>query len=147
MLMKKTAFLLFLLPVVSFLSSCGHAVNDAGNAAGKTASEFVKGVGKGIDDAMEIKLKTPPALSEQGLTLGKSTVSSADEGTDNVLSVYVIYGKDFNGKLTAKVYDVKKNEIGRAAVSVVGKANDASYVTFEFPKQTNIDSDDEITIE
>lgn len=145
--MKKTAHFLFLIPAASLLFSCGHAVNDAGNAAGKTASEFVKGVGKGIDAATEVKLQLPQALTEAGLTFGKSTVSSANEGTDNVLDVYVIYKKEFSGTLTAKVFDVKKEEIGRATATVQGKANDANYVTFTFPKQTNIDSDDEVIIE
>ncbi len=149
--MIKTLNYFLALPIMLLFSCSGHSVkekiNTVGDAAGQTAGEFFKGVGKGVDKVLEVKITSPASIADKGLQLGKSTVTSANEGTDNVLNVYAIFTKTFSGKLTAKVFDLKNNEIGRAAVEVTGKADDAQYVTFEFDKHTNIDSDFKITIE
>ena len=142
---------IFFLSVLTVLFSCNSSVkekiNTVGDAAGETAGEFFKGVGKGIDNAMEIKIVSPAYISQRGLEFSKTTIASTSEGTDNLLNVYVIFKKDFKGKLSSKVFDASGHETGRASADVEGKAGDAKYVDFEFDKRTNIDSDYKIVIE
>lgn len=140
-----------LLSALTILLSCNGSVkekiNTVGDAAGETAGEFFKGVGKGIDNAMQVKIVSPPYIAQRGLEFSRTTIAGAGEGTDNLLNVYVIFKKDFKGKLNSKVYDAEGHEAGRASAEVEGKAGDAKYVDFEFDKRTNIDSDYKIVIE
>ena len=148
--MKHIASILFL-SALTVLFSCNGTVkekiNTVGGAAGETAGEFFKGVGKGIDDAMQVTIVSPPYIARRGLEFSKTTIASTSEGTDNLLNVYVIFKKEFKGKLSSKVYDPEGHETGRTSVDVEGKAGDAKYVDFEFDKRTNIDSDYKIVIE
>ena len=143
---------LFLSALIFLVSACSHEsvkekVNTVGDAAGETAGEFLKGVGSGMDKAFEVKVSSPKYISDKGLEFSKVTINSAGEGIDNMLNVYVIFKKDFSGKLTAKVFDTKEKEVGRVALQVEGKAEDAKYIDFEFDPRTNIDSDFKIIIE
>jgi len=146
----KSRLHLLLLFALLFLFSCHSSVkekiNTVGDAAGETAGEFFKGVGKGIDNALEVKITHPKYITERGLEFGKTTVSS-NGGTDNVLSVYILFKKDFKGRLTSKVFDTKGQETGRTAADVEGKAGEARFTDFVFDTRTNIDSDYRITIE
>ncbi len=135
-----------------FVSSCSHEsvkekVNTVGDAAGETAGEFLKGVGSGMDKAFEVKVTSPKYISDKGLEFSKVNINSSGEGIDNLLNVYVIFKKDFSGKLTAKVFDTKDKEVGRVALQVEAKAEEAKYIDFEFDPRTNIDSDFKIIIE
>ena len=63
------------------------------------------------------------------------------------LVLYVIFNKDFDGKLTAKAFDEQNLEMGRSLVQLSGKQGDAKFIEFHFDKRTNIDSKNKLTIE
>ena len=128
-------------------SSIKEKINKVGDVAGQTAGEFIEGASKGVQKAFDVKIVLPEGLKEKGIEFGKSTVTSDSVGTDNLLLLYVIFNKDFEGKLTAKVFDDQSQEMGRASVNVSGKKDEAHYVEFHFDKRTNIDSKNKLTIE
>jgi hypothetical protein len=132
------------------LYSCGFGVkekvNSAGNAAGQVAGEFVEGAVQGASSAFDVKVDLAEKLEEKGIKLGKTTVSSDSTGTDNLLTVYVIFEKDFEGTVIAEVFDAKGMEMGRSVQNIRGKTKDAQFVDFRFDPRTNIDSNCKITI-
>jgi hypothetical protein len=150
----KSKGIRWLLPffLCALLISCSsrtvkEKINDAGDMAGQAAGEFAKGVGNGVTKAFEVDIHVSPVLGQKGIKQGKNTVSSDTTGTDNLLNAYLIFDKDFSGKITAKVVDGKSQEMGRTSTMVEGKAGDARFVDFHFDPRTNIDSDSRITIE
>ena len=137
---------------IVFITACSSSsikekINKAGDVAGQTAGEVIEGAVKGAKKAFDVTLVAPATLKEKGIAFGKATASSDSAGTDNMLILYVIFNKDFEGKLTAKAYDQQELEMGRALVTVSGKAGEARFVEFHFDKRTNIGSKDKLTIE
>ena len=127
--------------------SIKQKINKAGNIAGQATGEFVEGASKGIDKAFDVTIKVSQKLIDNGIELGKSTVTSDSTGVDNLLVIYVIFNKDFKGKLTSKAYDENSLEMGRTSVLVEGKKDEAKYIELHFDKRTNLDSKNKITIE
>ena len=147
--MKQFLVLIF---SVIFLFSCSNSsvndkINKVGEVVGEAGGHLAKGIGNGATQAFEVKIDLPLNLKEQGLSFGKITVGNDTSGNDNLLSVYFIFAKDFSGNLTAKVFDNKSMEMGRANILVEGKMNEAKFFDFHFDKRTNIDSDCKLTIE
>lgn len=146
--MKYISFLL----LISWMTSCSSSsvkehINKAGNAAGEAAGEFIEGASKGVVEAFDVEVSLSDALKNKGLELGKTEVSSGEEGHDNLLIAYVVFNKSFKGTLRAKAFDDKSSEIGRASVEVDTKKDDAMYLEFYFDKHTNIDSKNKLIIE
>lgn len=134
------------------ITACSSAdikekINKVGDVAGQTAGEFIEGATKGVQKAFDVTITLPKDLKEKGVEFGKATVSSDSVGTDNLLVIYVIFNKDFEGKLTAKVFDELSQEMGRSATTLSGKKDEAKFVEFHFDKRTNIDSKNLLTIE
>ena len=127
--------------------SIKQKINKAGNIAGQATGEFVEGASKGIVKAFDVTIKVSQKLIDNGIELGKSTVTSDSTGVDNLLVIYVIFNKDFKGKLTSKAYDENSLEMGRTSVLVEGKKDEAKYIELHFDKRTNLDSKNKITIE
>jgi hypothetical protein len=147
--MKK---IFFLISSVIFFAACSsesikEKINKAGDVAGQTAGEFIEGASKGVQKAFDVKVTLPEGLKEKGVEFGKTQVTSDSAGTDNVLVVYVIFNKDFDGKLTAKVFDEQSLEMGRSTVTVTGKKDETKFIEFHFDKRTNIDSKNKLTVE
>ncbi len=135
-----------------FVFSCSHSsvnekINKVGEVVGEASGELAKGLGNGATKAFDVKIDLAEELKKKGLSIGKTTLSSDSTGTDNLLSAYLIFDKDFSGKITAKIFDNKSKEMGRINTMVDMKAGDAKYIDFDFDKRTNIDSDCTITIE
>lgn len=128
-------------------SSVKEKINKAGDVAGQAAGEFIEGASKGVAKAFDVNVSLPGNLSGKGLQFGKATVSNDTVGTDNLLTQYVILNQDFEGKLTAKVFDEQGLEMGRATAYITGKKDETRFVDFHFDKRTNIDSKNKITIE
>ena len=142
---------MFILPSLLFLSCTSSTIkekiNQAGDVAGQVSGEFAEGVRKGVEKAFDVTVELPQSLAEKGIRFGKTTVSDDSTGTDNLLTVYVIFDQDFSGELTAKAFDSKHAEMGRKTVQVRGKATESQYIEFHFDKRTNIDSDSKLVIE
>lgn len=150
--MRTTIFALSLLLLAS--ASCQRAkdktkevINETGQAAGKAAGEFAEGVATGTTATFDFKLDLAQALKDKGLTTGKYMVSSSGTGTDNNVSVYIIFNQNFNDSITAKAFDKSGLEMGRAGQRVNGKKGEAFYVDFIFDDRTNIDAKSSVTIQ
>jgi len=128
-------------------SSIKDKINKTGDVAGQVAGEFMEGASKGVVKAFDVKVDLSPTLMEKGIQFGKATVSSDTVGTDNLLVLYVIFNKDFDGSLTAKAFDDQSLEMGRVTIPVTGKKNDAMFIEFHFDKRTNIDSKNKLSVE
>jgi hypothetical protein len=150
--MKKLKILSLLAVLALVFTSCGGSdtnrkINKVGETAGEAVGELVSGVTSGVEKAYEPTIELSPALKDRGIEFGKILVSSDKEGNDNLLQVYMIFNKDFKGTLTAKAFDSKGLEMGRARQQIDQKKEDAKYIEFHFDKRTNIDKDSKLTIE
>ncbi len=124
--------------------SCNHAkdaMNKTGQLVGKGASEFVNGVGQGIDKTFECKIDLSDNLKQQGLKSGKFAVS------DSILTVYFMFDKDFNQTIKVKVLDKNGLEYGRTNLLLQGKKDSAQYVDFKFDGRTKIESKSDFKME
>lgn len=135
-------------------SSCNWAkqttketVNKTGEVVAKTGSEFVNGVSKGIEQTFQNEVIMSEELKAQGLKSGKIVILGTDSSTDNILSVYFIFDKDFERNVCIKVISSEGQEYGRKTMLVKGSRNEAGYYDFVFDKRTNIDSKGKLTIE
>ena len=128
-------------------NSSKKRISQTGEKVGEVVGEFFTGVGKGVDKDYQVKIQISTKLKEQGLSFGKISISNDTIGKDNLMSVYIIFEKEYHGALTARVLDVKKLEMGRFKLNLSGKSGQAAFYDFHFDKRTNIDSDSEIIIE
>jgi hypothetical protein len=133
------------------LASCsGDAVkekiNKAGDVAGQAVGELATGVSAGVEKAIGVQVEVSPALAEKGISIGKIIVSDSS-ASDNMLSIYTVFSKDFDGEITAKVFDQSKAEMGRTKVKLSAKMEDAKFVDFVFDKRTNLDHHCTVIIE
>jgi hypothetical protein len=146
------SFCLIMLALSAFLVSCSgntvkDGINKAGDVAGQAAGEFVEGAAHGVEKSFELNPILDPALQAKGIALGSYDVSSDSLGSDNVLTLYIIFNNAFSGPITAKVFDHKALEMGRATAQTTGVQGEAKYVEFKFDHRANIDSDTKVTVE
>lgn len=133
------------------LAACnGDNVNEkiktASEKAGQAVSEVAKGVSKGVKSSYGVTITKTDSNALKSIDIGKIILKSKD-GTDNMLSIYFIFNKDFSRKLLIKAYDNKGLEMGRSSQLVKGKKEEARFIDFIFDKRTNIDNDSKVTIE
>lgn len=144
----KVVFLLF--SCILFASCNGDNVNEkiqkVSVKAGQAVSEVAKGVSKGVKSSYGVTITKKDSNALKTIDIGKVILKSKD-GTDNMLSIYFIFNKDFSRKLLIKAYDNKGLEMGRSGLLVKGKKDEARFIDFIFDKRTNIDNDSKITIE
>lgn len=143
---------IYLLAVTLILfSSCRSCSSKVGDTVGESLGEFAEGVGKGAEKAFDIEVLPSEGLKTQGISIGKvlldSDTTTGNKGHDNMLSIYMIFNKDFSNAVTVRVTDAKGLEIGRCRDTIRAKNGDAGYYDFRFDKRTNIDSDSKIIIE
>jgi hypothetical protein len=116
-----------------------ETINAGGEAVGKSATEFVEGISEGIDKTLEAKVKLSPSLLKSGLSTGKFEITDNPlGGNNNLLTLYLIFDKDFDGILRVKVFDKNGLETGRAKLEVSGIKGDANYFDFTFNKRVNM---------
>jgi hypothetical protein len=142
----KPAFIALLF----FVCSCSQVkekMKEGVHKAGEAGGTVLKEVSSGVSQAFDISIELSSALEQAGISLGKSTLSSSANASDNVLNLYVIFNKDFTGNIVVKVFDSKGLEMGRAKTILTGKKDEAKYIPVNFDAQTNIDSDSKVKIE
>jgi hypothetical protein len=150
--MKIRYVYLTLAVLVSGLCACSgstvkEGIKKAGDAAGQAAGEFAESAANGIEKSFALNPILDPALQAKGIALGSYNVSSDSTGTDNVLTLYIIFNEAFQGGMMAKVFDHKQLEMGRSAVTVAAAKGEAKYIDFHFDPHANIDSDTKVTLE
>lgn len=143
-----------LLLTILALTSCNWAkdkakktVNQTGELIAKTGSEFGDGVYKGVQRTFQNDIKLADHLKDKGLELGKVTVGATDSATDNMLTAYIIFNDDFDGKVTIKLFSEDGKEYGRLTQEIKGKKGTAKYIDFIFDKRVNIGVKGDITFE
>ena len=132
---------------LSVISSSCDRLSNTTEKIGETAGSMVKGIETGVKKARAINLNYTESLTKKGISNGKVTLKNDKEGTDNLLSVYLIFSKKFRGKIIAKVYDNQGLEMGRSSIKVEAQDGDAGFYDFHFDKRTNIDRDGRIVLE
>jgi hypothetical protein len=140
---------------VSFvLTSCDWAkdktratLHKGGEIVGKAGSEVVDGVAKGVEESFANLVETSTGIESNGIKLGSSKVIGTDSTTDNIVSVYLIFDKKFQGKITAKAIDNQGLEFGRVVTTIMADSGQAKFVDFEFDRRTNIDRNDRVRLE
>jgi hypothetical protein len=146
--MKKLLFIL-LLTIVA-IAACNTAqdkISAVSEKVGETGGAIVKSVSTGVEKAFDLKVELAPVLQSRGISVGKIKLSNDSVGTDNKVSVYLIFSKDFKGTLTMKAFDAKQLEMGRARAIVTALKDEARFIDFSFDPRTNIDTDSKLTIE
>ena len=128
------------------LSACDR-LSTSTEKIGETAGDMVKGIETGVKKARAINLTYTESLTEKGISNGKVTLRNDKQGTDNLVSVYLIFSKKFKGKITAKAYDNQGLEMGRSQIKVDAQDGDAGFYDFHFDSRTNIDRDGRIVLE
>ena len=143
----KKVLKLSIVPLSVMLFSCDRLSNST-EKIGETAGDMVKGIESGVKKARAINLSYTESLTSKGISNGKVTLKNDKTGgTDNLLSVYLIFSKKFKGKILAKAYDNQGLEMGRSTIKVDAQEGDAGYYDFHFDKRTNIDRDGRIVLE
>jgi hypothetical protein len=126
--MRRTFCLAFVLLVTIGCGKKGEEslAKQAGGKVGETLTDFVSGVGKGVDKQLIVKVELSKSLADLGLS---NTVSKA---IPHGFSIYLAAAKPLKSKLVAKAFDKEDQEVGRCAVDVDFAADDAKYVSFTF---------------
>jgi hypothetical protein len=122
-------------------------VNKSGEAVGKTAAEFFEGVAEGVDKTLQCEIVLSQSLQGRGLKTGKFSIENAPDGKRNRLALYLIFDKEIEATLTAKVFDKNGLEMGRTTLDVQEEAGEAGFHDFEFDKRTQIETKSKIVIE
>jgi len=147
---------LIFLSLLFIFVSCGwvknktkEGINKGGETVGKTATEFFEGVSEGIDKTLQCEINLSQELQDKGVRTGKFSINNSLEGgTNNLLTMYLIFDKDFNSPITAKVFDKNGLEIGRAKlINIENQAGNAGYYDFAFDKRTYIEVKSKILLE
>ncbi|MDR2872284.1 MAG: hypothetical protein LBV45_07175 [Xanthomonadaceae bacterium] len=129
----------FLMFAAAFMMMTGCGKNESsslsqrtGNAVGGAATEFIAGLGQGVDNTMKVELDIDSTLEARGLTI---TLGKGRGLGTNRASIYVVSQTPFNGVLQARALDAEGREIGRANTEVELERDDAKYVDFQFDEQ------------
>jgi type V secretory pathway adhesin AidA len=124
-----------------------ETINEGGEVVGKTATEFIEGVGNGIDKTLALTINVSTELKSKGLETGKYYVTGTENGEDHVLNLYFIFNKELKETLVAKAFDKDGIEMGRVSANVNGNAGEATYVEFKFDHRANLENKGRISIE
>ena len=146
----KYFHLLFLLLLISCdwaKEKTKETVNKTGEIVAKTGSEFANGISKGVQQTFAAKAQISDTLLKEGLTTGKIILRGTDTSENNIVSVYFIFDKNFDKKITIKAFNESGLECGRVAETVKGKKDEARYVDFVFDKRTSVDAKGKLVIE
>jgi hypothetical protein len=144
-----------LLLLVIMAVSCGkvkekarESINKGGETVGKTATEFFEGVSEGIDKTLQCEILLSPELQGKGIKTGKFSINDLPEGgSHNLLTLYLIFEKDFKSSVTVKVSDKTGLEMGRAKLDIENQAGNAGYYDFAFDRRTYVEVKSRIYLE
>ena len=142
--------------VVVFLcfTSCEQVKNKAGEtidasakSVGKTATDIVNSIDKGISEATAINIEVSEELKNKGFSYGKYYIRKNESGNENTLALYIITESDFSQNLRLKLYDKKGVEMGRLQKIITQKKGDAQYHEFVFDDNIAFENKSKLTIE
>lgn len=122
-------------------------VGQASEKAGEVIGEAAKGVSRGVENVYAITIEKKDSIRLQDLEFGTIRLLSDSTGSDNKLSVYIIFRNDFDKEIVLKVFDKNNLESGRIRKQIKGKKDETGYIDFIFDPHTNIDRDCRIVME
>lgn len=123
-------------------------LNKGGETVGQSATEFIEGVSEGVDKTLKCEIHLSDELKASGLKTGKFFIKNDTNTVNrNLLTLYLIFDKDFNKTLTVKAMDKSGLEMGRAQVSFQKNSGETGYYDFRFDKRTDIEVRSIIEIE
>ena len=123
------------------------ALNKGGETVGKSATEFIEGVGEGIDQTLALTIRVSDDLSDRGLSTGKYYVSASENGMRNKLTIYLIFENAFDGNIHLKAFDKNGLELGRTSKKISVEKEHATYYDFVFDVRTDLEDKSLILIE
>lgn len=136
------------------LSSCNwigdktkKAINKTGEVVGEGASEFGKGVASGVENTFDSEVSVADVLKQKGVSIGKFSIGTENSSNKNKLTVYLVFSNDFNGNVSAKIFDKSGKEYGRTSVIVTAKKGEAKYADFVFDPRTDVESKSKFVLE
>jgi hypothetical protein len=156
MIVKRVSYFSFIIAIttIATVSSCNRVkesakqtINKAGAIVGTGSSEFLDGVSEGVTQSFDCSVELVKVLEEKGLKIGKFKIATNSSGQENIVSIYLIFDKDYKGQVSAKIFDNKGYEYGRASLALEAKAAQAGYFDFVFDKRTNIERKSRILLE
>ena len=156
MIVRRISYFTFIVAIttIATVSSCNRAkekakqsANYAGAVVGRGSSEFIEGIAEGVNESFDCSLELAKVLKEKGLKSGKFKITTDSSGNDNVVSVYLIFDKDYKGQVSAKIFDSKNQEYGRTVAAVENSSGKAQYVDFVFDRRTDIERKSRILLE
>lgn len=131
--MTKAVALLLLAGIL--MPGCKKEENvsqNAGKQVGSTVTNFVSGVGQGIDERLRVKLELSGDLPKDfDLTVSKLK----DSQSEIVVEAYLISKHPVSCELRARALNADGLEIGRSNIAAVFQDNDAKYLSFPFNKE------------
>jgi len=123
--------------VAALLVGCGKKEDSiakkVGEVIGQQATDFTKGVGKGIDQQMMVQVSLTPLVQVLGLT--NTIAKSLGIGSTNGISIYLVASQSVSNTLVARALNANGVEVGRAKKLVIMQKDDATYVTFNFEEE------------
>ncbi len=123
-------------------------INAGGEAVGKTATEFIQGVSEGVDKTLQCEIILSKELTDNGLRTGKFSIhNDTTGGQNNVLTLYLIFDKEFSRTISVKAFDKLGLEFGRTKMKIDGRSGEAKYYDFAFDKRASIESKSKLTID
>ena len=135
--MKPMKMIVFLCLFGILAAGCGKnddsLAKKVGEKLGQQATDFTKGIGKGIDQQMVVHASLSPQVQAIGLT--NTIAKSLGIGSTNGFSIYLIASQNVSNSLIARALNADGIEVGRSKKLVVMQKNDAAYVTFVFEEQ------------
>lgn len=155
-MVKRISYFTFIVAIttIATVSSCSRAkekarqsVNYAGAVVGKGSSEFAEGFSEGISQSFDCSLELSRLLQEKGIKGGKIKITTGHSDAENVVSIYLIFDKDYKGQVSAKIFDSKNQEYGRTTANVACPAGTAHYIDFVFDHRTAIERKSRILLE
>ncbi|WP_118975504.1 hypothetical protein [Taibaiella koreensis] len=156
MIVRRISYFTFIVAMTTMatVSSCNRArekakqsVNYAGAVVGKGSSEFLDGVADGVSQSFDCTLELAKVLQSKGVKGGKFRITTSNNGHENVVSVYLIFDKDYKGPVSARIFDSKDQEYGRATASLDVRAGSAGFTDLVFDERTNIERKSRILLE
>lgn len=138
-----------LLPIFCLLiiTSCNsikdktnQTIHKTAETVGEVGTKVVTKIGDGVANTLKSQILIDTALIRSGIENGKFMFNDDKEGNHNILSVYFIFNKNFDGQLQVFAFDESQLEYGRATTKVTAKAGEAKYIDFMFDKRVNLEN-------
>lgn len=123
------------------------AIDSGAQAVGRTASDVVNNIDKGITESSSLHIELSESLKKEGLSFGKYYFSHDKEGHENIISLYLITDQDFTRDLSLKLFDKKGVEMGRTSLKISQKKGQAAYHDFVFDPKIRFEYQGKLIIE